>query len=184
MIARIGPKWQKSAIYQWIIEAHLPELEKLQRRLQELERARTIISRAMSRRSVRKTVREVLPRGDCLFCESLRETAHHSIADLLEGLSDREVRRLYEDSDGLCMQHFFLAIENADFRHASELNELIKKQIKGLLELKDDFGEFFRKGDYRFSNEPKGKEQTAWIRALSKLLGHVDLGETREIAET
>jgi hypothetical protein len=81
------------------------------------------------------------------------------------------------------MQHFFLAVEDADFRHVAQLNELIKKQIRGLRELKDDFEEFFRKGEYRFCDEPKGREQTAWIRAMSRLIGQVDLGETGEIVE-
>jgi hypothetical protein len=184
MIARIGPKWQKSAIYNWIIKAHLPKLEKLQRGLEEFARAGNIISRRTSRRSVRKLLREVVPTGDCLFCESSRRTARYYTAMLLKGLSDAEMRRLYEDSDGLCMQHFFLAVEDADFRHVRQLSELIKKQITGLRELVDDFEEFFRKGDYRFCDEPKGREQTAWIRAMGKIIGKADLGETSEIVES
>jgi hypothetical protein len=184
MMARIGPKWQKSAIYNWIIKAHLPKLEKLQRGLEELARARNIISMRMSRGSVRKILREVVPTGDCLFCESSRRTARYYTAMLLKGLSDAEVRCLYENSDGLCMQHFFLAVEDADFRHVPQLNELIKKQIRGLRELKDDFEEFFRKGGYRFCNEPKGQEQTAWIHAMSRFIGQADLGETSEIVES
>lgn len=118
-----------------------------------------------------------------MFCESSRERAHHFIWDLLEALSDPEIRRLYEDSDGLCMQHFFLAVGDADFRHAPQLNELVKKQIRGLQELMNDFNEFFRKSEYHFSNEPKGKEQTTWIRAMSKLVGHADLEETDETTD-
>jgi hypothetical protein len=181
IIARVGPKWQKSAIYNSVIKAYLPKLEKVERGLQEFAQARNIISRKMSRRSVRKLLREVVPTGDCLFCESSRRTARYYTAMLLKGLSDAEVRRLYENSDGLCMQHFFLAVEDADFRHVRQLSELIKKQIRVLRELVNDFEEFFRKGDYRFCDEPKGREQTAWIRAMSRLIGQADLGETTEI---
>jgi hypothetical protein len=183
MIARIGPKWQKSVIYQWIIKAHLSQLEEFQRRVQHLERPRTIISRMASRRSAAKTVRSIIPTGDCLFCETLRETARRWISYLLESLVDPQIRRLYADSDGLCMQHFFLAIEDANLRHAPEVNELIKKQTKGLRELMDDFNEFFRKEDYRFSNEPKGNEQNAWMRAMTKFIGGMKSGETDEIVK-
>jgi len=184
MIARVGPKWQKSAIYNWIIEAHLPKLQKLQRGIEELPRPGNIISRRMSQRSVRKLLREVVPTGDCLFCESSGQTARYYAAMLLENLGDPEVGRLYENSDGLCMQHFFLTVEGADFRHVPQLNELIKKLIRGLQELVNDFEEFFRKGDYRFSDEPKGREQTAWIRAMTRLIGQTDLGETSEVVES
>jgi len=181
IVARVGPKWQKSAIYNSVIKAYLPKLEKVERGFQEFAQARGIISRKMSWRSVRGLLREVVPTGDCLFCENSRRTARRYTAMLLKGLGNAEVRRLYENSDGLCVQHFFLTVEDADFRHVRQLSELIKKQIRVLEELASDFEEFFRKGDYSFRDEPKGREQTAWIRAMSRLVGQADLGETSEI---
>ncbi|MCL6449439.1 MAG: hypothetical protein K6U04_15080 [Armatimonadetes bacterium] len=37
--------------------------------------------------------------------------------------------------------------------------------------LEGQFGEYFRKRDYRFAHEPKGEEQQAWLKALEILMG-------------
>jgi hypothetical protein len=171
MIAKIGPKWQKSVIYSWIISSHLPNLERLQRTHLKFVQARNAIARRAARRSVDKVVLEIVPTGDCLFCESSLHAAQRHIAELLEALNDVEIRRLYENSDGLCMRHFFEAIGNLDSRHSAHLIGIIEKQIRDLRHLRDNFEEFFRKEDYRYSDEPKGDEQTTWIRSMSKFLG-------------
>lgn len=181
VMAKIGPKWQKSVIYSWIIEAHLQGIDKLQESLLDLARASNFISENLRRKSVDKLVREVKPRGECLLCVGSRQMERTYVSALVDLMKDTDIQQVYEKSDGLCMQHFFLALEIIDTQHASQLIELVKKQIKGLRELRDDFKEFFRKEDYRFSNELKGKEQTAWIRAMSKLTGQKDLGETSEV---
>jgi len=79
MMTRIGPKWQKSAIYNCIIKAHLPELEELQRDLEESAQAGNIISRRMIRRSVRRTLREVVPTGTVSFVKEVHARQHATI---------------------------------------------------------------------------------------------------------
>jgi hypothetical protein len=38
-----------------------------------------------------------------------------------------------------------------------------------------ELGEFFRKADYRYRHEPRGAEQTAWLRAIAQLVGPPEL---------
>jgi hypothetical protein len=69
------------------------------------------------------------------------------------------------------MPHFFQALELLDEKYAPQLKEILEVQIEHLEQLKKDFEEFFRKEDYRFSLEPKGKEQLTWLRAMRIFLG-------------
>ena len=115
-------------------------------------------------------------RGTCLFCESLSQTARYYSATLLDAMHDYETRKSYESSDGLCMPHFANILEQAGIEYFPQLLDIAGMQIKRLKELENSFQEFFRKGDYRFSDEPKGEEQTTWIRAIRKVIGEVDLG--------
>jgi hypothetical protein len=55
--------------------------------------------------------------------------------------------------------------------YVQQLKIIVEVQIEQLNRLKYDFDEFFRKEDYRFSNEPKDKEQFAWIRAIKLFMG-------------
>jgi len=69
------------------------------------------------------------------------------------------------------MRHFFKTIGNLDSKHSAHLTGIIEKQISDLRHLRDNFEEFFRKEDYRYSDEPKGDEQITWIRSMSKFHG-------------
>ena len=170
MLAEIGPVWQKSAIYRYIIDAHLPKMEKL---IDDLRIAQggDIIRKGLVRRHLKKDVKEVISRGACIFCESTDRTAFYYVRMFLRALEDPEIRQLYQKSDGLCMQHFFWTLKNIDPKNAPGMIDVVRKQIDLLRELKTDFQEFFRKADYRFSKEPRGMEQTTWVRAVKRVIG-------------
>jgi len=174
LVAQMGPAWQKSAIYQLIIKSHLPEIERL---LENLQRLRgNFFSKIIAKMGFRRMMVRLRTRGTCIFCETLSQTARYYSARLLDIMHDSEIRKSYESSEGLCMPHFVNILEQASIEYFPQLLEIAEMQIKRLKELEDSFQEFFRKGDYRFSDEPKGEEQTTWIRAIRKLLGEVDLG--------
>ncbi|MBI4504022.1 MAG: hypothetical protein HY691_00685 [Chloroflexi bacterium] len=44
-----------------------------------------------------------------------------------------------------------------------------------LVALHAELGEFFRKEDYRYRQEPRGAEQTAWRRTIAQLVGPPEL---------
>jgi hypothetical protein len=83
-------------------------------------------------------------------------------------LKDQEIKELYLDSYGLCMNHFNLALESAP---PEAVETLIQKQTEVLRKINSDLEEYSRKLDYRHSHEPKGDEQTAWIRAIKFFVG-------------
>jgi len=183
MVAKIGPRWQKSVIYSWTINAQLPKMKLLGKAIEDLSQRSSLIKKAMAQRTVTKAAAQVKARGECLFCESAAQRARHYIRDLLETLVDAEIQQLYKKSAGLCMQHFLQALDDFNPKLAPQLLEVVKVQVERLDELKIDFEEFFRKTDYRFSHEPKGREQIAWIRAMKRFIGEVNLGVEHEIME-
>ena len=87
---------------------------------------------------------------------------------MIADLNDEEIKELYLKSYGLCMNHFSQALKSASLE-AAEL--LIHKQVEVLRKLDSDLEEYSRKLDYRYSHEPKGEEQTAWIRAIKFFVG-------------
>ena len=176
MVAKIGPEWQKSAIYSWIIENQLPKIQRIHKAILDYH-GRSQIKQSFARRNYEKVVEKVKPRGKCLFCESMTQTSDYYIEELLKALNDAEIQDLYAKSSGLCMQHFFQALDFFNGKNGFQITKIVKSQLRRLSELKHDFEEFFRKGDYRFSHEPKGREQDTWIRAMKKIIGEVDLGE-------
>jgi hypothetical protein len=66
------------------------------------------------------------------------------------------------------MNHFNLALESA---LPEAVETLIQKQTEVLRKINSDLEEYSRKLDYRYSHEPKGEEQTAWIKAIRFFVG-------------
>ena len=68
-----------------------------------------------------------------------------------------------------CIPHLPLVLE----RVSPEVAEVVlESQRSTFRRLHAELAEFFRKADYRFRDEPRGSEQTAWLRAADTLAGH------------
>ena len=72
------------------------------------------------------------------------------------------------------MKHFFKVLDYVEPKQASIIELIFTPQIARLRELDADFQEYFRKVDYRFVHEPKGKEQTTWMRAVKRIIGDAE----------
>lgn len=111
---------------------------------------------------------DLSPRQPCPACQ-VRESAEMIYGQtLLEHLDDREVRADLARSAGLCLPHLRQVVEMADPAAAAEL---IALQREAWLRLLGELGEFIRKQDYRFRDEPVGTEGDSWIRALALVSG-------------
>lgn len=166
-----GPKWQKSVIYDWIIKARLPEAEQLLKTIKAIKPARNPIIAKRNRTKLEVATGRVKPNGSCLFCRSIEQTERYYMNNLLKCLRNPMIKEAYRVSDGICLKHYFLAIEFVDLEYIEGLRGVTELLLRKLGELKKDFEEFFRKSDYRFAREPKGDEQTAWLRAIRLFLG-------------
>ncbi len=108
----------------------------------------------------------------CPLCRISTNAEERYIAMLLEQLRSEEIRMLLCQSIGLCLLHFTQA------RHQAEaagdpliLRFLMECQRTCVQRVLEEVQESIRKHDYRFADEPRGDEMTAWRRAAKLCAG-------------
>lgn len=109
--------------------------------------------------------KRLLPGQKCPACLVARGAQERYIVVLLEELaSDPMFEVKFASSSGLCLRHLVEALEAS--RNDEATRRLLRVSIGKLEKLKAHLAEVKRKHDYRFSKEPWGDEQDAWIRAV------------------
>lgn len=111
---------------------------------------------------------ELTPRQPCPACRVREDTERIYGETLLAHLADPELRADLAHSDGLCLPHLRQVVEMAERTAAGEL---IALQQEGWARLLDELGEFIRKQDCRFRDEPSGTERDSWIRTVALVSG-------------
>jgi hypothetical protein len=157
-----------SLVYEYLIKSTIVKLERVSEELKKFELNKSRIRKVINNKRLQEIKKQLQPTEVCPICKSISERTALWIENLLTGLKDEEIKELYIESYGLCMNHFHHALESAS-AEAGEI--LIQKQVEMLRKLNSDLEEYSRKLDYRYSQEPKGEEQTAWIRAIRFFVG-------------
>jgi len=115
-------------------------------------------------------VARLAPQAMCPACKQAEIMERIYLDTLLNTLlGDEGLLAAYESSDGLCLPHFRQAL--AQVRDEVVFEALINAQRAIWERLAADLGEFIRKNDYRFRDEPLGEEGDAWLRAIAALAG-------------
>lgn len=173
-LIRMGKGHEMSVVYEYLVKSALAKLERVSRELRKYEPesgVNKVIRKIRGKKhlqSLQKAKGQLQPTEICPICKSISDKAAEWIQNLLMDLEDEGIRELYYNSHGLCMNHFNQAIKFA----SPELAEiLIQKQVEVLRKLSSDLEEYWCKRDYRYLHEPKGEEQTAWIRAIKFFVG-------------
>jgi hypothetical protein len=108
----------------------------------------------------------------CPLCALERQVTTRQADILLSRLTLPDERTAYIAGPGLCVRHLDLVVSKA----APDLQDLLADHLAPLLvTLHAELAEFFRKAEYRYKQEPRGAEQTAWRRAISRLVGGPEL---------
>lgn len=124
-----------------------------------------------SKSIIQKKIKKVITRQfdkniECKFCKTSRDFSIFAAMVFVKLLQNEpDFRTKYIQSDGLCRKHFVQVLELCS--DSASLDFLTGDMIRRLENIKQDFELFFHKLDYRFSDEPKGEEQKAWIKALN-----------------
>ncbi len=120
--------------------------------------------------SVGRLLARLAPQAECSVCVHTRAMEDLYLDILLEQLtSDGPLLATYEASDGLCLVHFRRALARA--RDGEAFATLVRVQYAAGQRLVEELDEFIRKNDYRFRDEPWGRERDAWYRAFLALVG-------------
>ena len=121
------------------------------------------------RGEIRRLLRKLTPTGPCPACDIQKQREAYALTVLQAVLSDPEWRERFSDSDGLCLAHLRLALDQQG--RAESVRWLIEDQSRRLKELKAHLGEYLRKHSYQFRHEPYGRERDAAVRATAALAG-------------
>ncbi len=108
----------------------------------------------------------------CPFCRSRASTEHRLISTLLDLLQSEEIQRLMSQSTGLCLLHFTQARNQAEKGDPMQLHSLLECQHICMQRILGEVQELIRKHDYRFGDEARGHEMTAWRRAAELCVGN------------
>jgi len=165
-LVRGGDAGQLSALYQHLVRTTIKRLEAAQR---ALTRPLWGLQAKTSRRRRLLAARDLLrPRGPCLACEHQERVVQQVIGDLVTAVSTYQFQKEGHGFPSLCLSHFFHAVGQADGEAALVLLRAKRRTLQNLAE---ELGEYARKLDHRFRDEPKGEEQTAWLRAIRLFTG-------------
>lgn len=135
-----------------------------------LQTFRRSLDRDRASRSTANLVAGLSPQVPCPACAHLESTERDCMRTLLDHLDEPgALSDLYRASDGLCLAHFRGTLARAPSVVAAEA--LVSAQTEVWQRLHAELGEFIRKKDARFRDEPFGDERDAWRRALESISG-------------
>jgi uncharacterized protein DUF6062 len=121
------------------------------------------------RNVVERMLYALTPQKQCPACQHRDEITHLTLAELVKELEAPEIADALQKSDGLCLPHLRLALEQVKSVLACEkLLTIHREKLEGL---KAELAEFIRKNDYHFIEEGFGKEGDAWLRAVGMIAG-------------
>jgi len=108
-------------------------------------------------------------KASCPICKSVQDHERMDERVLLDFIDEDEFSKEFEKSSGICIRHLVDVIQTA--KAHPNLPLLVGKQLQKYKFLSHELGEYDRKRDYRFSNEPKGSEVDSWKRVLEQFAG-------------
>jgi len=105
----------------------------------------------------------------CPVCEKNTNFEGSYIAVFSDKLTEEKFASLFQESDGLCLDHFMQSID----RSTSQENTQVLVEMQTIIweRLKFDLSEFVRKYDYNNAHEAIGVEGTSWLRAVRQMSG-------------
>ncbi|MCZ7567408.1 MAG: DUF6062 family protein [Ardenticatenaceae bacterium] len=157
-----GVVYQIAVVARYLVEDQQQKLGVLQAQFGQLSAQRRTWKRRAS------LPRMARPGESCPACQTLANHARSATQTLAHWLADEGFAAEYRASDRLCLDHLAIALESASPETAARLVELTLEKLTALA---TELEEYFRKVDYRFADEPKGDEQTAWRRAIETFVG-------------
>jgi len=152
---RLGDALGYSIIYRDLLNSVLNQLE---------------ANNGSSRNGRENALDALTPRKRCPVCEQREQATNSYVAALVKELTSAEMIQALQESEGLCLHHLRVTLEQT--RNSSAKEELVNIHREKLASLKAELEEFIRKNDYRAFKEGFGREGDAWLRAIRMMVGN------------
>lgn len=107
----------------------------------------------------------------CMICEVRRGVEKRHIENFIDLMDDDSMKDYMEKFPGFCARHLFKVLDKLNKPdHVKYILRIHKERYKSLLA---DLKEFCRKNDYRFRDEPSGREADSWQKAVHVVCGKI-----------
>jgi hypothetical protein len=168
---RLGDALGFSIIYRDIVNSVLAQLSDKDNTVSASHKWTSSLQKIpeAARKLIEKTLTAFTPRKRCPVCEHRDETTRRVLSVLVEELEKPQMSDALEASDGLCLPHLRMTLEQV--KEVSACETLINLHREKLENLSAELGEFIRKNDYQAIKEGFGREGDAWLRAISMIAG-------------
>lgn len=107
------------------------------------------------------------PGTGCMVCRAEGESEKRYLKVLVDGATDGSVDAPLDGPGAVCVRH----LSRAAALTGGLPRALVEATREALKELEEDLNKHVRHNDYRFRDEPWGKERDAWKRAVSRMVG-------------
>lgn len=108
------------------------------------------------------------PGDGCTVCKAEGEAERRYLQVLLDGARDGSLNDLVGGSGNVCVRHLSRASLVAGGRLPTALIDATREVFE---DLESDLGRYVQHSDYRFRDEPWGKERDSWKRVVAQMLG-------------
>lgn len=160
-----------------VVKTHM---DKVIKDVEKLSRKRER-SKGMFRKAASDPVLDYLNEleSSCFVCRRVENSFKRYIATIFYLFrSDESFRKTYENSKGLCNEHYRILVEEAPKQlsgsHVEEFLKITDKlYLTNMKRVRDDVEWFINKFDYRYQDEPWKNAKDSLPRALTKLNGIV-----------
>lgn len=160
-----------------VVKTHMDKvIGDIERLSQTRERPRGVFKKAGSN-PVLDYLKEL--EGSCFVCKKIESSFGRYIATIFYLWKREEsFRKIYENSKGLCSEHYRTLIEEAPKQLSGSmveqfLNVTDRLYLANMKRVRDDVDWFTNKFDYRYQNEPWKNAKDSLPRAMTKLNGIV-----------
>jgi hypothetical protein len=134
------------------------------------KRIARLLDPSVAIKSVRETLQQIRPLTEqCSACNLLRKSEHEFIEKFRSSLSEAENRRLYAQSQGVCLHHLKMAIAAGPDEETTRL--LLRTASTAFQLIGEDMEGFALKREASRRHMVNGDEEDAHLRAVIHLAG-------------
>ena len=112
-------------------------------------------------------------KAPCYLCRMSRQSERDTLNTVLDFIGEPDFADAFHRSAGLCLPHLTRGLELGT--GGPDVAPLLSAHRERWEDLRWELDEFVRKFDYRYADEPRGREGNSWSRGLELFVGREGL---------
>ncbi|GAP06856.1 hypothetical protein ATHL_01720 [Anaerolinea thermolimosa] len=174
-ISNSGPVLGVNIIYSLLAKIVSQDLKKVRSQPQAQTRFSKVLRKWGEKFFQRKISIILQPQQRCPVCEMVEQSGRNILSILFEVIEakDQKLIEAYQRSNGICLQHLRIGLENYMVRYPKSADFLIQDTINRLDTQQRQMLEYIRKHNWAYRDEKlTPQERIAWLRTLTFFTGY------------